>query len=245
MSTRDSHVVRAGISRSRLPDFVSRAAAAARLGLKPTRRNLGYWISWCVALTVFLAMAALVADGRVYGWEIDITRWVQDVDYPDWLFQLTADRLTNADTIEGAVIITSIAAGFWLLHYRLEAMLVLLTVPLHAAANFPKLFIERERPSELIDGITGFGGFNSFPSGHAEYAITLYGFLLYVALYYLHNRLLKGLLVVAWLALVLAVGFARLEVGKHWPLDIIAGYVIGLGLLSGLIWLHRSWRAAA
>ena len=35
-------------------------------------------------------------------------------------------------------------------------------------------------------------------------------------------------------------GFGRIAEGRHWPLDVIASYIIGLGLLSGLIWLHSA-----
>lgn len=230
--------------RRRWQAFIARFRAAAREGFRPTRRNAIHWLSWAVTLAILLAMTAFLADGHVYGWEVDVARWAQDVNYPDWLFKITADRLTNSDTILGAAIISSIAAGLWLFHYRLEAVLVLVSVPLHILGNFPKALVERERPSELIDGLTGFGGLKSFPSGHAEFAITFYGFLVYIALVYVRSRAIKAAIILVWLALVLAVGFARLEVGKHWPLDVIAGYVVGIGLLSGLIWLHRSFRAA-
>jgi membrane-associated phospholipid phosphatase len=189
-------------------------------------------------------MTVVLFNGHVYAWEVDLTEWAQDVDYPDWAFTLTADRLTNSDTPEGALIIGSVATGLWLLRLRIEALLVLLSVPLHVLANFPKALVLREAPSELIEGITGVGGLRSFPSGHAEFAVTFYGFLVYLAVIHVRSRLAKALLIGAWLGMVLAVGFARVEVGQHWPLDVIAGYVVGIGLLSFLIWLHRSLHAA-
>ena len=217
---------------------------ALRIGFEPTRRNVLHWTSWAITLTVLLAMTAVLLDGHVYGWEVDFTTWAQKADYPEWAFKLTADRLTNSDTPEGAIIITSVAAGLWLLRLRIEAALIALSVPLHILGNFPKALVSRERPSELIDGINGLGGMKSFPSGHAEFAITFYGFLIFVALLHVRNRLAQALLVSGWLAMALAVGFARIEVGKHWPLDVIAGYVIGIGLLSGLVWLRASLYAA-
>lgn len=222
-------------------DFLRRAAAA---GLTPGSWNVVLWLVSASAFVVALAMTIALSDSQVYGWEIDFMRWARDVDYPEWLFKLTADRLTNADTLVGAVIISSIAVGLWLFRLHVEALLVIVSVPLHALGNLPKLLIERQRPSELIDSMTGFGGFNSLPSGHAEYAITLYGFLLYVAFTQVRNAYARASLAVAWLALVLAVGFARIEAGKHWPLDVIAGYVIGVGLLAVLIWLHRALTSA-
>jgi membrane-associated phospholipid phosphatase len=214
------------------------AAEAARTGIEPTPRNVAHWASWVITLAVFLGLTVLLLPGQVYGWEVDVTRWAQDADYPDWAFTLTADRLTNSDTEEGATIILSVAAVLVLLRLPLEAILLLFAVPLHILANFPKAFMDRERPSELIEGLTGFGGLKSFPSGHAEFAVVFYGFIAYVALLHVHNRVGQGLILLAWVGMCLAVGYARLSVGKHWPLDMVAGYVIGIGILSGLIWLH-------
>jgi undecaprenyl-diphosphatase len=142
------------------------------------------------------------------------------------------------------VIITSVCIIFWVLRMRIESSIVAISVFLHVLANWPKAIVERERPSELIDGIVGIGGAKSFPSGHAEFAITFYGYLLYVAMFYIHGRIQRFVLVATWLGVAASVGFGRIAVGRHWPLDSIGGYIIGIGLLSGLIWLHRSLYAA-
>jgi undecaprenyl-diphosphatase len=225
--------------------LVRLVVSALRIGFAPTPRNVLHWASWAITLAVLLGLTAVLLDGRVYGWEVDVARWAQKVDYPQWAFTLTADRLTNSDTPEGAAIIASVAAVLWFLRLRIEAALIALSVPLHILGNFPKVLVVRDRPSEAIDGLTGLTGVKSFPSGHAEFAITFYGFLVYVALLHVRNPTLKAALLAGWVAMVLAVGFARIEVGEHWPLDVIAGYVVGVGLLSGLIWLHRSLYAAA
>jgi membrane-associated phospholipid phosphatase len=219
--------------------------AALRTGFRPTRRNMLHWASWAVTLAALLAMTVVLLNGQVYDWEIDFTRWAQGLGYPHWAFSLTADWLTNVDTPEGALIISSVALSLWLLRLRVEAALVLLTVPLHVLGNFPKALVARERPSEIIDGINGVGGLKSFPSGHAEFAITFYGFLLYLALIHVRNTAARVIMVAVWVLFALEVGFARIEDGRHWPLDIVAGYVVGIGLLSGLIWLHQSLRTAS
>jgi len=217
---------------------------ALRIGFTPTPRNILHWVSWAVTLAIILAMTAVLQDGRVYGWEIDFTSWAQKTDYPEWLFTLTGDNLTNSDAPQGAVIITGVCIFLWAIRLRIEAALVALSVPLHVLGNFPKAIVERTRPSELIDGITGVGGTKSFPSGHAEFAITFYGFLVYVAMFYVHGRIQRALLILVWLGVAASVGFGRIAVGRHWPLDSIGGYVVGIGLLSGLVWLHRSLHAA-
>jgi membrane-associated phospholipid phosphatase len=216
-----------------------------RAAFQPSPANITCWTISITALVILLALTVVLADGRVYGWEVDMTRRLQDVNYPQWAFNLTANRLTNSDTPEGAAVILSVTALLWLLRLRTESVMILLiSVPLHIAANFPKAIVERARPADVIDGISGYGGMRSFPSGHAEFAITFYGFLVYVALLRIRSNIARGCLLAAWLALALAVGFARIEVGKHWPLDIVAGYVIGAGALAALIWAHRSLTGA-
>jgi len=59
----------------------------------------------------------------------------------------------------------------------------------------------------------------SFPSGHA----TAY-FALALAVFYINRKLGWWFLGAAFL-----VGLGRIFVGVHWPLDILAGAVIGLG----------------
>ena len=66
----------------------------------------------------------------------------------------------------------------------------------------------------------------SFPSGHS-----ILFFSLAMAVYYIRPKYLPHFLIGA-----LLIGFARIFVGVHYPLDIIAG--AALGLLSGYL-IHR------
>jgi len=211
---------------------------AAWIALEPTPAHIVQWVISGSTLVVLLTMTAVLLDGRVYGWEVDLTRESQRFDYPQWAFDLTANELTNSDTPLGAAIILSVVGLLWFLRLRVESLMVLLiSVPLHIVVNFPKAIVERERPDGALDGT---GAMKSFPSGHAEFAITFYGFLVYLALLYIRNRFIRVALVAVWVVMVIAVGFARMEANRHWPLDIIGGYVIGVGALSALIWLHAS-----
>jgi undecaprenyl-diphosphatase len=91
-------------------------------------------------------------------------------------------------------------------------------LPLHVLAQFPKALVDRPRPSAAFEDIVGVGGPRSFPSGHAEYVITFYGFIAYLLM-----RRLKGFwpriaIMLVWLVFVLATGFGRVAAGRHWPL---------------------------
>ena len=222
-----------------------RVRSAARIAFAPERRNILHWLSWTVTLVAVLALTGTLANGAIYGWEIELTRTIQSIGYPEWLFQLTASRLEDPMAIEGALIVTAAISLLWILRLRIEAAIAAFALPLHVLGNFPKALIDRARPSELFDGIFGVGGDMSFTSGHSEFAITFYGFLAYLAVLRMRSPVAKVGVVLAWLSLVLLVGFGRVAHGHHWPLDIAGGYIVGIGLLSGLTWLHRAFTQTA
>ena len=219
------------------------ANVALAAALAPTRRNILHWLSWAVSLSVLIAVTLLVMDGRVYGWEVDLTREVQSWGYPMWLFRITSQHLTDPMSHIGSGVFLAAAGLLWFSGRRLEAFIVLLIFPLHVLGNFPKALVERDRPSEVIDGISGVGGAKSFPSGHAEYAISFFGFLVFLALLELKLGWQRASVVALWLVFALLCGAGRISHGRHWPLDVLASYVVGAGLLSGLIWLHAALRA--
>jgi undecaprenyl-diphosphatase len=215
--------------------------AAARFATRPTRRNLLHWVSWALALVVELALVALLGDGHIYGWELALTRHLQAVSgrYPIFLITST---LTNTLSLPFLAIFAVILSLVLRSGHRAAALLLVLSFPLHVLAQFPKALIDRPRPSVAFDGIAGVGGVQSFPSGHAEYVVTFYGFLTYLALQHITSRWVRGVALLGWAVFALATGFGRVALGRHWPLDVLASYVIGLGLLSGLIWLHTAIR---
>lgn len=228
------------VRESQLNGALALVRDAVPLAVTPSRRNLLHWLSWVVTLSVVLTMTVILVDGQVYGWEEYLTRRVQEADYPIWLIRITSDSLTSPFMWQGALVIVSIVTVLWLLRQRVAAALAVLALPLHVFGNFPKAIVDRERPSELFEGIEGVGGGLSFPSGHSEFAVTFFGFLAFLALIHLRGRLQRVGVVLVWLIFASTAGIGRIAHGRHWPLDVLIGYVIGIGLLSGLIWLHTA-----
>ncbi|MCH7835717.1 MAG: phosphatase PAP2 family protein [Chloroflexi bacterium] len=229
---------------SRLNGALAVARDAVRFAVTPSRRNLLHWLSWVVTLSVVLITTVILVDGQIYGWEEYLTRRVQEADYPIWLIRLTSDDLTSTFAWQGLLVIASIVTVLWLLRQRVAAALAVLALPLHVVGNFPKAIVDRDRPSELFEGIFGVGGGRSFPSGHSEFAVTFFGFVAFLVLIHLRGRLQRVGVVLVWLVFAISVGIGRIADGRHWPLDVLIGYVIGIGLLSGLIWLHTAFRRA-
>lgn len=66
------------------------------------------------------------------------------------------------------------------------------------------------------------------PSGHAQNAVVLWGYLAVVG---------RGLWRWLWLALIVLISFSRLYLGVHFPGDVLVGWTLGLLVLGGFIWL--------
>jgi len=77
----------------------------------------------------------------------------------------------------------------------------------------PRPFIELDNVIKLVD----HGGIDSFPSGHATFFSAIA-----TALYFYHKKI-----AIFYAIGALLIGISRVAAGIHWPLDVLAGYIIG------------------
>jgi undecaprenyl-diphosphatase len=90
-----------------------------------------------------------------------------------------------------------------------------------------KAVFQRERPS-FASEFLHYDSF-SFPGGHAMESIVVYGAIAYLVVErYPLSRVAVRL---AWLSLVVIIGFSRLYLGVHYPSDVTAGFA------AGFVWL--------
>lgn len=130
-------------------------------------------------------------------------------------------------------------AGVWLFlivakgrRGRVAAVLVAVSLAITdpVTVRVFKPAVARARPNHpdyLVENGTYRGGYNrsfSYPSAHAANAFGVAGVFLYI----FH---LKG---VFWLILAMAIGYSRIYLGQHFPLDIAGGGMLGL-IISLLI----------
>lgn len=139
---------------------------------------------------------------------------------PMWVFQ-----------IFGSLAFVAVAAlvAIALRRYRLGLALVA-AIPLKLALEWwvVKALVERERPAFTVpDAVIRDVNTSplGFPSGHAIFAFALAGLLAP----YLGRR---GKIVVYTLAVLNS--FARVYLGAHNPLDVIAGAALGIAIAAGL-----------
>jgi undecaprenyl-diphosphatase len=94
-----------------------------------------------------------------------------------------------------------------------------------AVSSAVKAAAGRSRPPST-GWITSAGG-NSFPSGHTTAATAGYLALAMSVAVLLTSVRLRLLVISAAGGLVLAIGWTRIELGVHWPTDVLAGWAVG------------------
>lgn len=137
---------------------------------------------------------------------------------------------------------------YWILRYgRPYAwQFVLLTILTFALCDYStgkmlKPLFARERPCYDIDlqvvirGIIGCGGHNSFPSSHAANHFGLAAFW-FRSIYLIREQKWHWLWVWAFV-----ICYAQVYVGKHYPLDIVAGGLFGWAVGTLLALLFERW----
>ena len=142
-----------------------------------------------------------------------------------------------------ALVVIVIGILVWWRIGRLEAILIPVTGLLTLVNTALKLAIKRPRPSADLAQVLSREQDNGFPSGHAFFAILVFGLLAYFIFITVKNLSLRAIFLVGLVTLILLTGTSRVYLGVHWPSDVIGGYLIGGALLTALIWFHQAWKA--
>jgi len=137
----------------------------------------------------------------------------------DWLMP----RLTNLDNWKLPILLIWIALMVWGGRKgRAAALLIILTITLsdQVSSFVIKPLVHRIRPCHVVETVrllVGCSGSFSFPSSHATNSMAAAG--LFGGFYRKYR----------WYFYVLAglIAYSRVYVGVHYPLDVIAGAILG------------------
>jgi membrane-associated phospholipid phosphatase len=120
---------------------------------------------------------------------------------------------------------------YWCFHKRIGIGLAYVSLLSAWVNNAIKYFFRIPRPSDPRIRIPWPETGPSFPSGHAQNAVVIWGYLAY--------RFRHPLLWVVALVAILGIGLSRVVLGVHYPQDVIAGWLIGLALVTVYILAER------
>jgi undecaprenyl-diphosphatase len=151
------------------------------------------------------------------------------IDHRDALLVHIAKAVTVLGAVPILVALTTVAAG--LLWWRGKPLVIAVApavslVVAGGVASVTKAVVGRPRPPigfRLIPETAP-----SFPSGHATDSAACYlALALVVAVFILRRPIARVAVVAAGAVVTALVGASRLELGVHWPTDVLAGWALG------------------
>lgn len=174
-----------------------------------------------IAAVIWVMSVTLVSIGGDHISDLERHIFALSQQGPDWL-SAGLHFLTNS----GYMIIISVFAIFALRTVRIRLLLMSLLALASAwwVSDVLKVLFDRGRPAEVLQNFSFNNLFpelmtNGFPSGHAASSAA---WATVVAL--------QVPLRWSWVAIVAAVviGYSRLHLGAHLPLDVLGGWALGL-----------------
>ncbi|GCE27169.1 hypothetical protein KDA_26530 [Dictyobacter alpinus] len=136
-----------------------------------------------------------------------------------------------------------VAAIFWVLRFRLEALFILLTSSSTLLNAIVKRVIKRPRPTQELVTVVKVINEPSFPSGHVMHYTNFYGLLIYLLATNWRSGRIRDILIGICTVLIACIGPSRIYLGAHWPSDVAAGYIYGGLWFSGIMVLYLRVKA--
>jgi undecaprenyl-diphosphatase len=185
-----------------------------------------------VAVVVTTGVFAGVAEDVIEGNGItrgDPTRLAWIVHHRSGGLIDTARFLDTAGSVAVVAVLAVVVAGLvWWRRVPIAAALapVVAVAGAGAIAAVLKLVVDRPRPGATFRLVAETDA--SFPSGHATGTMALgVSAAIVIAVYLLRRPIARALALAAGVIFPVAVAASRLELGVHWPTDVVAGLSLG------------------
>ncbi len=188
----------------------------------------------------FAALAWAVTGDRtpldaVDAWGRDAETWAAGHD-------TLVSLLRAIEQLFGTIGMTIISAVLVLLlflnkHRRAAAFTVVVMVLSTALNVLFKWWIGRDRPD--WQDLTGHLESQSFPSGHAQAIAAFAGVLTFLTVMLMRRTALRRWVYVLCVLLAALVGADRILLGRHYPTDVLAGWLLGAATVFLVLAFHN------
>jgi undecaprenyl-diphosphatase len=191
------------------------------------------------------AIVALAFYGSVVGqasWELELMRGIQAAS-PEPLRWIAYGMTALGNYPIYPIVVVAPIVTLFLMRHRSLALLVAAAAALRMLSPVLKDIVDRERPSAALIDVSSQLSSPAFPSGHVLSATLLFGVLVYVAEVAIPSncRALKRWVQAGLVSMIVLMGYARVELGEHWPTDVMGGWAVGALMLLGLCRAHQAF----
>ncbi len=200
------------------------------------KKNLPFIIT--ISLILFLVTAYLSTVDSVRVFEKSILETIPGLRFPilDSIMRFVS---SFGDGVSAVITFSVFAFALFIRGFKKEFIISFLIWIGPVLSWGLEEIIASPRPVEfLIDGYPLPSDF-SFPSGHVVFYVVFFGL---VAIYakYLPDLTIMGRKILLTMAIVLIslIGISRIYLGVHWPMDVMAGYLIGFAILGAITLLY-------
>ncbi len=201
---------------------------------------LAVWIALAAAFAALAMYARAMDTPGAAGWEIDLSQAVQRWS-PGFAHGIAVAVSESGDGWRATVLTGAACVLLLALRQRGRGLplLVLLATSGRLLSPVLKDLVARNRPTPDIVDVHGVRTDLAFPSGHALGATLLYGSLIYAIGRTVPDPRLRVPLQVACGAMIALMAYARVEMGEHWPTDVLGGCLLGAMVVLPLAAAHR------
>jgi undecaprenyl-diphosphatase len=190
-----------------------------------------------ILVALGLLLTHVFEHGSIGVWDHHVSQWFDRHRTNGWN-RITGDVTDVADTFEVAGVAAVVTIALLIRRWGRRAFLLVaglaIELSVFLAAN---KIVARPRPP--VSHLGGTPSTYSFPSGHTAATVVLWGGIALIVMVATNRRWPRIVMWILAVVLTIAVGLSRVYRGEHYPTDVMAGLVLGIGSLAAGVYIIR------